>query len=347
MSRSVRPRGEPPPGDDPLAALNWSDLSRPPVVIFDGPPLAGTSHSMAVAVLRHFGNPTWINPDVTDLANIAATASTEQLRTGATLAVWLDDLTPADLVLLAGVLDAELAHAAVFVSIGSAWCGRILADRSPITSAARTVLLEYAVRVTLPFALSSDERRRAAQRHPELGIRDSIAEAMVGGDVLVRRYHAGQREHPNGAALVHTAVDVRRCGVNRGLTTTELARLDRRHAPDRSDGEFAEALTWATTRPVDAAEGLLVRGHDEGTWTALSYLAGADDGDHEYPSRGITDHAWAAVLDVLPARDAYQIAVAAHLRHRSDITVLALRRATTSQHPQIAAAALAALRHVR
>ncbi|WP_234391493.1 hypothetical protein [Nocardia suismassiliense] len=317
------------------AALSLQDRSYG-FVLLDGAPLSGVTRSMFEAVKAKAPTARLINTDVTRLAEIVYTpALFERLRPDEQYVVWLDDLSPADLNLLgAGVLDRICQRAAIVANINTAVCDRILAAQSPVTGPALTALLEYATRVHVPFELSPEERNAVQARYPSLKVTSSIAEALVGGNALVRRYYDGMADNPDGYGLVQAAVDARRCGIHRGLSEVELRELFNAYCGGRrSQAEFTRALAWASDVPPGASSGLLGRsqGGQEVTWKISSYVAGADDGDHGFTIRPIPDSGWAAILRVLAESDGYALGIGAYLRDQPRTAVTAFTEAT--RHP--------------
>ncbi|WP_040793418.1 hypothetical protein [Nocardia paucivorans] len=200
------------------------------------------------------------------------------------------------------------------------------------------------MRVHVPFELSQDERNAVQAMYPSLNVTTSIGEAMVGGNVLVRRYHDGLAKNPDGHVLVQAAIDARRCGIRRGLSETELRKLFNSYCGGRrSRHTFSQALAWASDIPPGASTGLIRRnrGGQEETWKVLGYLASADDGDHGFSVRPIPDSGWATMLEVLADSDGYALGIGAHLRNQPGIAVAAFTEATRRPGPLSTAAAAA------
>jgi hypothetical protein len=321
--------------DDPAAAAEAVLIAQDRsygFALLDGAPLSGVTRSMYEAVTAKAPNARLINTDVTGLAEIVDTpALFEQLHPDEQHMVWLDDLSPADLNLLGtDILDRICERAAVIANINTAVCDRILADRSPITGPARTALLEYAMRVHVPFELSPDERKAVQAMYPSVNVTTGIGEAMVGGNVPVRRYHEGMADNPDGHTLVQAAIDARRCGIHRGLNEAELRELFNSYCGGRrSRHAFTQALTWASEVPPGASVGLI--GRNEGgrgeRWRVFGYAAGADDGDHGFTVRPIPASGWAAMLKVLAESDGYALGIGAHLRDQPGTAVAAFTEA--------------------
>ncbi|MFI6112883.1 hypothetical protein [Kitasatospora sp. NPDC051164] len=318
------------------------------MILLDGSPLSGVTRAMFESVQRSCPQARLAQFTALDLARISAQPDfTSRFSGGGLFVLWFDGLTPADVVLLgSGVLDKTLPHALVLASMDTAWRTRLLADSAPATAPARTVLLEYATCISVPFAMTP--RERGYLRATGYPVSKGIAESIVGGENLVKHYHRGAGTAPEGHRLVQAAIDARRCGIHRPLSEDELYRLWRargNHAGSRT--LFERALDWAGTVPQGASTGLLYRaaGGASPHWRVLAYAAGADDGDHDHKPRPLSDQQWNEVAQVLPeAGDQYNLGIAAHLHGRSDIATTALTqaaRAAGSDGPAADAAATA------
>lgn len=322
-----------------------------PFVLLDGAPLSGVTRSMYEAVrsccpdshLIH----TWTALDVA-----AAVDSPDALKVFDKLldpahqsVIWLDDLSPADLMLLTpAVLDVVARRALIIASINTSWADRILADRSPVTATGRVVLLEYAARVTVPLELEPHVREQLSALRPDLDFSTSVGEAFVGGNVLLQRYQTAGAAAADGRALVEAAIDARRAGLHRGVRENELKDLlPRSSAAPRGHRRFVRALEWATSVPAGANSGILFSGKEKGTWQVMSYVAAADDGGRGEPTRVISDQTWDEIITTVPATDALQVGVSAHLRGRADVAEKAFRRAAGADHPVVASRAVALL----
>lgn len=321
--------------------------TREPVLLADGPPLSGMTRSMWENVRQARPDARLVNRPALDIAAAAYSGAFEELSPFDTYIVWLDDLSPADLILLDDeALDIITTRAIVLANINTFWCTRLTNDTSEMTAGARKTILERAERTTVPFALTPGERQRAQEAFPDLALGVSLAESLVGGDILLRHFDQGTNNCPDGHALVQAAVDARHAGIHRGLTDTELRDIF--PAPGRglvkhrpNDETFAKALAWATTPPPGASLPLLTQ--RAGGRTALNYLAGAQDGMLGGPASPTPHSRWAILIDRLPRSDAFNIGVAAHLRGLPDIAEAAFRAAVKCGDPIIYAAAKTAL----
>ncbi|GAA2969180.1 hypothetical protein GCM10010519_00390 [Streptomyces lactacystinicus] len=338
-------QGQGDPIDEVSRLLASASEPMNPMILLDGPPLSGISRAMYEGLQRTLPHARFAPFTAPDLALAAVQPDfTSRFSGGGRYVILLDGLTPADLVLLgSGVLDKTLPHAMVLASVDSAWRDRLLADTSPATAPARTVLLEYAHRIKVPFALTARERNYLREKgYP---VSKGLAESFVGGENLVRHYRRAARSTPDGHLLVQAAIDVRRCGIHRPLTEDELYRLwCSRTEHDNSRALFERALHWASTVPDGASTGLLYRaaGGTSPHWRVLAYAAGADDGNHGHKPRPLGTREWNEVAQQLPeSGDQYDLGIAAHLHGRSDTATTALTqaaRAADAGHPAAEAA---------
>ncbi|MFJ3182406.1 hypothetical protein ACIPJN_29020 [Streptomyces sp. NPDC086796] len=338
-----------PDPQDPLNELavlvNAAAASSRSMVLLVGPPLSGVTRSMYETAMSQLPDTPLVQLTAGELAEAHAQEDLDAHFGNSLCLQWLDDLSPADLVLLGhGALAGVLPRAVVLASMKTAWCDRLLEHKSAVTAPARTLLMEYADRVTVPFAMTSRERSwLRGQGYP---VSKGIAESLVGGEVLVRHYRKAARSNPLGQLLVQAVVDARRCGIHRPFSEDELLALWRACGEDT--GGFQRALDWASTPPEGASTGLLfpAGGDRSRGWRPLSYAAGADDGDHDHKPRPLTNHRWQEVADALPNEgDQYALGIAAHLYGQQATAAVALRQAAggTGAVPQ---AALRALDHI-
>jgi hypothetical protein len=316
---------------------------RRPMIVLDALPLSGTTRLMIDAIREVDPDVAIIDRTPADLVAMAYAKAFDDLSPYQTYAVWLDDLCPGNLLLLdADVLDIITMHAVILASMNRSWFRRITADTSRVAATARTVLTTYAHHLTMPFEMNSEERRRAQAEFPHVRINANLAEALVGGSVLLGRYHRGRYGCPHGHALVSLAVDARRAGVHRGLSEEELAELFQRSGTlgARSPQAFTEAMEWATLVPNDAASALL-HPDRKGGWTALPYLAAAEDGNYSHPTREIAPRTWLTMISALPSTDSFHVGAGAHFYGLQEIAGAAFLRARKSPDPVIAARAVA------
>ncbi|MFG2211974.1 hypothetical protein [Streptomyces sp. NPDC048638] len=351
MSQDPQPGAPHDPVGEVLRLLKSAAGPANPMVLLDGPPLSGVSRSMYEALQTQLPHARLHQLTAGELADACTGPDTSRLffAPGHQCVVWLDGLSPADLVLLGqGFLDQVLPQALVMASVNSAWRERILRDRSTLTAPARTVLLEYAQRVSVPFTMTA--RERSYLRENGFPVSKGLAESLVGGENLIKHYRRAGWENRDGRLLVEAAVDVRRCGIHRPLSEDELHQLWLARCADGSDPRFQQALEWAGTAPQNASMGLLypaarTPSRPAGGWRVLAYAAGADDGDHGHRARPLDD-AWEQVRELLTgADDQYALGVAAHLHGRGGTARAALADAVERAAPEhpIADAARSAL----
>jgi hypothetical protein len=322
-----------------------SPSASQPVILFDAPPLPGATRWLVAHLQETRPELRVIRFPAADLVAAAYAGVFEDLSPYQSYVVWFEDLSPAGLALLdTEVVDIVSEQATIAANVAPAWCMRLEHDTTRVTAGARNVLRNRVHRVSLPHDLSADERRRAHALFPELKLSVDAAETMIGGRRLLARYDQSRQEQLAGRLLVEAAVDVRRAGVHRGLDPMELMDLYTAVAPPSlcTREHFDIAFRWATAVPPGCTVGLLV-GRNDNTWTALSYVAAADDGEHRHQVRPLTTHGWDVVLRHTLPTDAFDIGIAAHLRASPEIARTALWRAARCHDAVLAARALSAL----
>lgn len=316
---------------------------RKPMIVIDALPLSGTTRLMIDAVRDTMPDVAIIDKKPADLVAMAFANAFDELSPYQSHAVWLDDLCPGNLLLLdMEVLAIITRHAVVLASMNRDWYRRITRDSSHLADTARAVLTNHAHHLSMPFEMDHEERRHAQSAFPHVRINANLAEALVGGQILLGRYDRGRYGCPHGHVLVSLAIDARRAGVHRGLTDSELAELFRRSGTygAKSPQAFTEALEWATLVPDGAASALL---HPDrrGGWTALPYLAAADDGYYAHGVRDLAPRTWLTLIAALPPTDAFHVGAGAHFRGLHEVAGAAFLRAKKSPDPIIAAKAAA------
>lgn len=320
-----------PPGlRQSLRDILRSAWTRHPFVLIDSQPLSGTTRFMCETVKDMGPDTNMIVLQPAELVAAACSGAFDDLSPYNKHVVWLDELTPAGLLLLdREVVDIITVHAIMLGNITTRWRDLLASDTTALTAEARSILDEVVHPVHLPFALAEAERRRAQLLMPNVHIGVSIAASLVGADNLLRCYDYALPVFPAARKLAEVAVDIRRAGVHRGLTKRELYNVYARASTLRADArhEFEEAFEWVTKPRPNCATGVL-RSVDEDRWTACSYVTGADDGDHGHPVRTLDEERLAVLRDELPADDAFNVAVAALLRGHRDIAQGALIRAS-------------------
>lgn len=173
-----------------------------------------------------------------------------------------------------------------------------------------------------------DERRRLAAMidDPRMRagvLRYGLAEYLGGAVLAIERLHAGESEHPLGAAMVHVAADWRRMGLD-GIPEPILGRLARRYLPEPGRRIGAErttrAIEWAS-EPIDHTVALLEPTADG--WRAFDPVV-----DHlAAEGRPVPDPTWNAALRSAGDRLITVCHTAAVVHHRQDIAERAWRRA--------------------
>jgi hypothetical protein len=100
-------------------------------------------------------------------------------------------------------------------------------------------------------APAEGEQSEAERLYPAERFDGSIAETLVGARELIARYRAGPDTCPAGCALIRAAVDMRRQGITRPVTETELRQLSPLYLPVVRTGlrptpdAFGDGIAWA------------------------------------------------------------------------------------------------------
>jgi hypothetical protein len=323
---------------------------RQSITLLDAPPLSGATRLMYEAATQKMGDHRVIQQSATELITSVRAGLLDNLPRGDRYLVWLDDLSPGDLILLANHnLEAMSRRATVLASINRHWFRLLADDTSPLTACLRSMLRLYITHISLKSDMSKEERRRTQAAYPNLALGSTLAESLVGGDALVRHYDSSAHAHPDGYALITTAVDARRAGVHRGFSEDEMRRMfvNTGDPKRRSNSAFPKAFSWATQIPHDATVAPLAEKAGSGGRAAIGYLAAAADGNLGHPVREVPEATWAALLDVLPRNDAFQIGVAAYLRGHAQVATAAFTKAADSHNEAIAEHGMLALMQMK
>jgi hypothetical protein len=333
-----------------VAGVLAEPRAQQPIILMDCAPLPDVARTlMRRGVLQGRPSAHVIPFTAANLAGAAYAGWFHELSPYESYVVWLDDLSPGDLMLLTpDVLDIVTSYAAIAATMCARWSLLFEKDTADATADARYVLTELAERVTVPVTITPGMPPEPSRSlNPAVGV--AIAESARRGEQLLTRFQGSTTQHPVGQELVQAAVDARRAGVHRGLSAGELRTLLMygRAARNRNQltwapswSAFNEALSWAAASAANDTPGLLFRrGHG---WSAVNYLAGAQDGDEHRQPRAIPHAQWSMLLDRLPAIDAFTIGVAAHLRGLPGISDAAYRVAARCHDTIVAAAAIRA-----
>jgi hypothetical protein len=231
--------------------------------LLHGESKAGKSRTLTEAVKHSHSSSELIIPrDVAAVGELARIEPPLPIKTQPAI-LWLDNLAAADLEqLTAAVLEFWQRHAILVATMTTANYNAVMRTGSGVGAGARAALARASM-YRLPFALSSTEIATAHELYPDENAfsendelhQVSIGETLVGGEELIHKLQAGAEDNPAGQALVRIAVDVRRAGLRRPITTRILKYLlphYLRHATTTSvpvDEQFAAGLVWAT-KPV-------------------------------------------------------------------------------------------------
>ena len=261
--------------------------------------------------------------------------------------LWLDDLEP---FLAQGVTLQTLREwrasrpgwivAATYGGKGSALVTE--AATGGLKTLAADILL-HAREITL-HATTPEEvgplRGRFSDADFDAVCRYGLAAYLVAGPALERKLTTerdalGERECPEGVAVVCAAVDWARCGRTDPISGDTLrglwsAFLQAGMTPN--DERFAVGLEWAL-RPVAATVALLLQ--DDHGYRAYDYVIRlVREQPTAEPPR---DRVWTAAIGSATPEQAFVVAFAAYVHSRLDDAAAALRRARDSSSPDLAA----------
>lgn len=311
-----------------------------PFVVLVGSQKAGKSRTAAHAARVAFGerDPQVVVPGRGEAAAAIARLDPALPIESPPALLWLDDVTATELQHFAGPVLHELRRRMVIVATMASKRYVELAAAEHDTAVASRAL-RSAVCLDLPFELTSSERDAARGAYPQEVMSESIGETLVGAQDLLAKYrHGGDAvDSPGraGQALVRAAVDFRRVGMTRSITTAELRRLFDAYLLamyphlEASAQRFEMGLDWAT-EPVASRVALLQRRTstpDAATYDVLDYIVGADDDVTDtFDPRPIPATTWHEAITLVAPDEAYDIGSAAMIRNRPDVAIEAFGR---------------------
>ena len=267
--------------------------------------------------------------------------------------LWLDDLEP---FLNQGVtlrtLRAwrALANGAIVVATyGGKGSDRVAASSSQeVATLADTVLEQEAQRIALTASSPGELAQLPAGLAPQVREdlrRHGLAAFLVAAPKLemklnTARHGPGQRESPQGLAVVYAAVDWARCGRTDPITRETLRDLSRSYSagPLATDEAFAGALDWAL-QPVAGSIALLQPVNT--SYRPYDYVVRFESQRSAAPAP--PDHAWAVALASAGDAQALAVGTTAYLVGRFDDALTAF--ATASGSPAAEVASIAGYNH--
>jgi TolA-binding protein len=312
-----------------------------PFVIVWGTTKAGKSRTLAEALRATFGGDVVVvlARDGRALAELARLGVRELVDHRPAIVV-LDDLDPARLeALTAEVLDLIRGWAVIAATMTAQRRADVLTTGSDVGTVARAALAAASGEYELPAEPpTGKEKDQAVRLYPRERFDGSVAETLVGARELIGRYKASHDTNPVGCALVRAAIDVRRAGITRPVTETELWRLFAFYLSSIRTGmlptteHFTSGIEWAT-QPVASQVALLRQAsspHDMPAWIIFDHAVTADEGQGSY-HRPIPDAIWPELIDMIPARDAFPVGMAAYACGVISAAIAAFRKGTTTE----------------
>ena len=329
-----------PEPDEKIRSLLAAPGPPYPFLIMWGTTKAGKSRTLAEALRATFTHdPAVVVPRDGQALAVFARLEMDRLLDHQPAVVALDDLDPSGLEMLtADVLAKVRSWAVIAATMTAQRRADVLASGGEAGAVARAALAstsgEYELPSDPPTGAEKDEAKRL---YPAEVFDGSIAETLVGARELIARYKASYDTNPAGCAVLRAAIDVRRAGLSRPVTDSELRRLFPLYlrcvriglAP--TDELFAAGIEWAT-RPV-ASQVALLRlaspGQEPNAWTVFDHAVTADEG-HNGHQRPIPAETWAALIEMLPTFDVLGVGFTAGIAHNWAPANIALRKAVAS-----------------
>lgn len=331
-----------PEADEKVCGLLAAPGPPYPFVIVWGTTKAGKSRTLAEALRATFAHdPAVVVPrDAHALADFARLEMDRLVRRPPAVVV-LDDLYPAGLeTLTVDVLAKVRSWAVIATTMTAQRRADVLTTGGEVGAIARAALAsisgEYELLSSPPTGAEKDEAERL---YPAEVFDGSIAETLVGARELIARYKASYDTNPAGCAVVRAAIDIRRAGLDRPVTPSELRRLFPRYLHSirigltPTDEQFAAGIEWAT-RPVTSKVALLRptnTGQEPTAWTVFDHAVTADEGQEGH-KRLIPTETWTELIEMLPVADALQVGFTADMAGNKTAATAALRKAVGSNY---------------
>jgi predicted negative regulator of RcsB-dependent stress response len=331
-----------PEADEKVRSLLATPGPPYPFVIVWGTTKAGKSRTLAEALRATFTHdPAVVVPlDAHAIADFARLEVDRLVRRPPAVVV-LDDLYPAGLeTLTVDVLAKVRSWAVIAATMTAQRRADVLTTGGEVGAIARAALASISGEYELPSSPPTGAEKDEAERlYPAEVFDGSIAETLVGARELIARYKASYDTNPAGCAVVRAAIDVRRAGLDRPVTQSELSRLFPRYLHSirigltPTDEQFAAGIEWAT-QPVTSKVALLRptnTGQEPTAWTVFDHVVTADEG-HEGHKRLIPAETWTELIEMLPVPDAVQVGFTANIAGNKTAATEALRKAAGSDY---------------
>ena len=171
---------------------------------------------------------------------------------------------------------------------------------------------------------------------------------LIGGARMLEKLAEAPIRKPERAAVIYSAIDYRRIGVDRPISRDELSQLFpqylRELAPEREpdDALMQEALDWATAPESDVPSVSLLRLEPNGGYVPFDYLVAARSGDLSEAStdvhRPIPKFTWDTAIRLLDPTSLLSVGLLGVLKGEVDHAEGAWRQASGAVEPYPAAA---------
>ncbi|MFJ7151080.1 tetratricopeptide repeat protein [Streptomyces sp. NPDC100445] len=281
-----------------------------------------------------------------------AAIATELLRHDSRVLLWLDDLDVfmAPPAISVRIIDEVTQRNGIVLSTLRAERFNELSareDRSAFDTERRLVrnarqIMSRAEKFFLDRRWSNEEVDRArTSTDPRLADAVNhaddygVAEYLAAGPQLYEEWRNAWSPgaHPRAAALVASAIDFKRAGINKPVGIGELVRVHEHYLQENGGirlrpETFEQAISWATD-PLHATTSLLVP-YDAGTYKAFDYLV--DKVANSEKMKHIPDAVWDEVLSGHWDFDFHTVGEYAAKTGRTDLAERAYRLAESSDH---------------
>ncbi|MGD0248375.1 MAG: hypothetical protein ABSB75_04905, partial [Candidatus Limnocylindrales bacterium] len=360
--KSDRPPYVPRTSDAQLNRL----LGSKSFVLVWGPSKSGKSRSAYEALLRVYPDHTVIVPtrpkgDSGLLRDLPCLLRDLRPKPEPVL-LWLDELSD---YLRAGAFDADLLYELEHMNprvvvVGTIEAhefgflrGRLESDEDQqqlapdsLEQINRVLDQSYGSTVEIKAALDQEERSRFEAIYTHLGLppNTGLGAFLIGGPRLIEKLTMAPSECPQGAAVIHAAIDWRRMGARRPISRSELRVLFDLYLehlgeePRPSERDFECGLQYAAR--IEPGSLALVAKEADGTYRASDYAVAVRSGDFGQAYQPVPGYAWRAIADLVDPDEQVGVALAAYLERRADTAELAWKQAILSGPDESAARAI-------
>ncbi len=318
--------------DDDLRRALREAIDTRRLLLVVGGSAAGKSRSTAEAVRDLLGEYRLLRPRADALAAVPELPLAEI----GTAVVWLDDIQQYAHDALRDTLDQLLEAGLVVVGTIRRAEVEQLAKPGDVRNPAGDALTDDRLVREVHWRLEwqPDEQTRLAERVSHPGALEAVAEGVslgayvVAGPLLVKRLERARDddEHRCNYALVRTAIDWYRTGINQPIPLDVTGALIRQIYDDSAEwSEIEAAMRWATAAEIGAnrktRQSLLTEDSANQTLTVHDYLL---DHQQQHPDGPVANAVWQAALHRAPRESLWSLATAAYHGDEPEVVQKAL-----------------------